>query len=63
MKDIKEIIRKQVKRASQLLQKETESYGLSILSSPLSEKITSRHFLKKFVMSSFKYYSKATDPI
>ena len=38
-------------------------YGLNILSSPLSEGITSRRFPKKFVMPSFEYNSRATDLI
>jgi len=61
--DIEEIVRKHVKNASQLLQKEMKPYELNVLSSPLSKEITSHSFLRKFVMPSFEYYSGAIDPI
>ena len=60
---IEEIVRTQVKRASQLYQKETEPYRLGILNSVLYEEITSRRFPRKLVMSSFDCYSGATYPI
>ena len=61
--DIEEIVRKQVEKASQLRQKETEPYGFNIFNSPLFKEITFHRFAKKFVMSSFECYSGATDPI
>jgi len=62
IEDSDEIVRKQIEEASQQLRNEAGPLGLRT-SYSLLEGNTSHRFRKKFVMSSFEYYSGATDPI
>jgi len=51
------------KKTSQHFQREAKPCGLRTFDSPFLEEITSHHFPKKFMISSFECYSEATEPI
>jgi len=58
-----EIVRKWIHEDTPQSRGSQGSFALRIFNSPLSEEITSHRFLKKFVIPSFKCYTRVTDPV
>ena len=63
VEDLVEMVRKRIQEDKPQSRGGLGSFILQISDSPLSDKIMSHHFSKKFVIPSFDYYTGVTDPV